>query len=350
MKSLLFGTVLLISVTLTYSQAPQAFNYQAILRNSDGTIKTGEPVSLQVSIVNDKGASVYLETHDATTNEFGLVNVIIGQGSSSDDFSMIDWGNGPYYLELEIDDEIIGSSQLISVPYALHASSVDREYIYEILDSLGLLNPKIEVTDFDGNIYGTVQIGDQVWMAENLRSTHYSDGTSISGVSVYDNNEDNAAIYGRLYTWEAMMNGAASSDANPSGIQGVCPSGWHLPSDNEWKELEMNLGMDENEANAADARGTNEGSKLAGNADLWNNGALENDSEFGTSGFMALPGGFRGTSGNHIRMADYAYFWSATVKSGVDTWIRVLIYDKTQVYRGLQQNQGVGFSVRCVKD
>ena len=122
---------------------------------------------------------------------------------------------------------------------------------------------KVEPTlvDYDGNFYQTVQIGNQVWMTENLKVTHYADGTTIPLVTdntawgnLDDNNTDKAYcyynndangegdIYGTLYTWAAAMNGASSSSANPSGVQGVCPTGWHLPSNAEWTELTDYLG------------------------------------------------------------------------------------------------------------
>ncbi len=118
------------------------------------------------------------------------------------------------------------------------------------------------VADYDGNTYKTIKIGKQWWMAENLKVTHYDDGTAISLVTsdtawaslgnnstdkayCYHSNNENGEkdTYGALYTWAAAMNGAGSSSANPSGTQGVCPTGWHLPSDKEWKQLEMYLGM-----------------------------------------------------------------------------------------------------------
>ncbi len=207
----------------------------------------------------------------------------------------------------------------------------------------------LKLKDYDGNEYATIALGNQIWMAENLKTTHYADGTAISGVYVYSNNENNAAIYGRIYTWTAAMNGETSSNENPSGIQGVCPSGWHLPSDEEWKELEMFLGMSESEANSINLRGTNEGSKLAGNSDLWNNGVLEDNAEFGTSGFLALPGGYRDTFGSFYSLGNYAYFWSATKENdGSFKWVRVLRHNYSAVIRvNYSENS---FSVRCVKN
>ncbi|KPJ98607.1 MAG: hypothetical protein AMJ60_07710, partial [Desulfobacterales bacterium SG8_35] len=131
------------------------------------------------------------------------------------------------------------------------------------------------VTDIDGNTYNTVVIGEQIWMAENLKVIHYSNGDPIPLVEGapewdtmsswvkaycwYDNNPNIGEVFGALYTWAAAMNGQPSSDNNPSGVQGVCPSGWHLPSDEEWKQLEMHLGMSRADADKdSEMRGTNE--------------------------------------------------------------------------------------------
>ena len=112
---------------------------------------------------------------------------------------------------------------------------VDAKVIYD------LIKDTTNVTDYDGNTYKTVKIGNQIWMAENLRSTHYSDGTPISHFE-YDNDSANVSIYGRLYSSQAVMKGAISSNINPSNVQGIAPDGWHLPSKAEWQELADYLG------------------------------------------------------------------------------------------------------------
>lgn len=121
MKKLLLSSLLIALLVASYSQAPNAFNYQAILRNADGTVKANETVSLQISIVNDLGASVYLEIHNTTTSELGLVSLIIGEGTTSDDLSTVDWSNGPYFIDITVNGVNLGSSPLLSVPYALYA-------------------------------------------------------------------------------------------------------------------------------------------------------------------------------------------------------------------------------------
>ena len=96
-------------------------------------------------------------------------------------------------------------------------------------------------TDYDNNNYTIVQTGNQIWMEENLKSTHYPDGTAVVYYD-YDHDPNNSLIYGRLYAWSPAMNGASSSNTNPSNVQGVCPNGWHLPSKAEWQQLAGFLG------------------------------------------------------------------------------------------------------------
>ncbi len=199
----------------------------------------------------------------------------------------------------------------------------------------------------DGQTYEWVTIGDQVWMAENLNYDQSSYGNDWS----YDNDESNCDTYGRLYDWKAVMQGETSSDENPSGVQGVCPDGWHVPSDEEWKELEMEFGMGWAEANSRDYnRGTNEGSKLAGNASLWADGKLVNNSEFATSGFTALPGGGRsGSSENFYGIGNHGTWFSSTGYGEDSGWGRTLNYDSTGIDRQAKVGD-FGFSVCCVKD
>jgi uncharacterized protein (TIGR02145 family) len=134
------------------------------------------------------------------------------------------------------------------------------------------------VTDIDGNTYATVMIGDQVWMAENLRVTRYSDGTSLENF-VMDNNEDNALEYGRLYGMEAALRVTSDSSVGQVHVQGASPEGWHIPSDEEWRQLIEHLGGE------AEAGGK---LKVAG-AEHW---SAPNAGATNQSGFGALPTGW----------------------------------------------------------
>ncbi len=277
---------------------------------------------------------------------------------------------GQYNVNIDIDSINFNSTNNDTMYVIKNAAIVSHYNVNTEIDSVIFYKPTIgnstTVTDYDGNVYNTVTIGSQVWMKENLRTTHYSDGTPIPHVTgdsnwdaliqtdkaycYYDDDPaTNASTYGALYTWAAAMNGAPSVTNNPSGVQGVCPTGWHLPSDDEWKELEMALGMSQADADDTDWRGTNEGSKLAGNAGLWSAGALESDADFGTSGFTALPGGFRYYNGTFINIGSNGYWWSATEYNAPNTWYRRMYYYDSNIYR-YNYYKVVGFSVRCLRD
>ncbi|MBT7825332.1 MAG: hypothetical protein HN600_01955 [Bacteroidetes bacterium] len=212
----------------------------------------------------------------------------------------------------------------------------------------GYCDPLIDV---DGYEYETIVIGDQIWMAENLEVTHYRNGDPILGgfnntewsqiylnetgaFAVYNDDPINAAIYGKLYNWYAINDN-----------RDVCPEDWHVPTDGDWVELETHLGISLWEVGDWGERGTNEGSQLAGNADLWGSGALENDENFDTSGFIALPGGIRELSGNYLFMGEVGYFWTSTTNVS-----RRIYLDDPRISREGDHHESYGFSVRCVKD
>jgi uncharacterized protein (TIGR02145 family) len=206
------------------------------------------------------------------------------------------------------------------------------------------------VTDYDGNVYQTVLIGDQCWMMENLKVTHYrngdpiphvTDGATWSELSTgaycnYDNDPANVATYGRLYNWYAV-----------DDSRNIAPEGWHVPSDDEWKQLEMYLGMSQAEADDVGWRGTDEGGKLkeAGTTHWY----PPNEGATNESGFTALPGGYRSLKGNFFDMGYGAYFWSSTEDSSFYAWRRYLYYNYSQVSR-YNYGKQFGFSVRCVRD
>lgn len=120
-----------------------------------------------------------------------------------------------------------------------------------------------------------------------------------------------------LYTWPAAMNGSTGSYSNPSEVQGVCPDGWHLPSDEEWKELEIFLGMAPDTVDIIGLRGTDIGSKLASSSEGWVDGYLDGNPVFGSSGLNAKPGGGRRYDGTFGHKGDNANFWTATEYSNI---------------------------------
>jgi len=213
------------------------------------------------------------------------------------------------------------------------------------------------VTDVDGNVYNTVAIGQQCWMKENLKTTQFSDGTSIpysssnSTVPARYNpggNASNVSTYGYLYNWYAVMNGNASSNSNPSPVQGVCPSGWHVPSNMEWSQLTgyvsafTDFQCDNNAQNIAKALAATTNWSAIGSilCAVGYNTNLNN-----ATGFSALPGGTRtgsvGTDG---------YFWTCT-QSDVSTAYAIhLAYNSPSLTVSADNAKTAGYSVRCVSD
>jgi len=193
--------------------------------------------------------------------------------------------------------------------------------------------------DIDSNIYPTVKIGDQWWMAENLKVTHYRNGDAIPNVSVnsswtnltsggyciFNNDQNNVATYGLLYNWYAV-----------DDSREIAPSGWHVPSDEEWKTLIDYLGGELVAGGKLKETGTTH----------WNS---SNEGATNESGFAALPGGYRDDGGTFYYLGNYAYFWSSAEYSSNYAWYRRLGYYSAYVYRGSYDKRH-GVSVRLVRD
>lgn len=428
-KRAVYLVALLTIAQALLSQVPQSFSYQAILRNADGSIKANESVTVMIEILQGsiEGNTAYLEVHNVTTNSKGLIIMDIGSGTTSDDLSSIDWGNGPYFLSVTVDGINLGANQLLSVPYALHAKVADtikgginetdpdfnawdkstgivitesqisnlQGYLtvesdpvfseseasritsehfnniqnlggintgdqdlsgYASIESLNELKAQVEmiqielgfiVKDIEGNVYPTVKIGDQVWMATNLRSTKYSDGTSIPQVEPripWDNLTDSerafcwaendslthAELFGALYSWAAAMNGSEISNLVPSGVQGVCPEGWHLPSGAEWDVLSNLFGGDAVSGAALKQEGT----------EYWlypNTGTNE-------SHFNALPAPVVSDDGLFYGAGSLTKFWTTQGSS-----VRSMEGASDYLYKWTEDPTN-GYSVRCIKD
>jgi uncharacterized protein (TIGR02145 family) len=205
------------------------------------------------------------------------------------------------------------------------------------------------VTDIDGNVYKTIKIGNQEWMAENLRTTKYSDGSAIPvmadtvspGYSYYDNttNSDSINKFGALYNWYAVNTGK------------LAPVGWHVPDSSEWKDLEEYL-----IANGYNWNGTTVGNKiaksLAANTD-WivyaTPGTIGCDlTKNNRSGFSALPGGIYGYGGSNF-IGDAGYWWSSTGGNGQGAYNRILSLAREDLNE-FYLSKSYGLSVRLVKD
>lgn len=210
-----------------------------------------------------------------------------------------------------------------------------------------VVDDEFTVTDIDGNVYRTVVIGDQEWMAENLRVKRYRNGDRIQGnisggdwynttdgaYSRYDDDMRSDEIYGKLYNWYAVAD-----------ERGLCPEGWRVPADAEWKQLEIYLGLTPGEADEYGARGTDEGGKLKkSGTQYWNS---PNEGATDETGFAALPGGY---VGGFYFIGLFGSWWTSTEVHDMNAWSRLLDHYTAKIYR-LSNNKKEGFSVRCIRD
>ena len=361
---------LLISATV-FSQSAEAFKYQAVVRNNSGELITDQNVSLRISIrdLTADGTILYRETHSPTTNDYGLVNISIGDGTPiSGSFETIPWGIGDKFISIDLDPNggssfiSLGTSQLLNVPFSLHAkessglvlmTSIQRDEIVEPYLGMQIFNSDtrkinyydgygwLEITgvkqaDFncgnplldsrDGQYYNTVELGGLCWMAENLNyglminATENQSDNGIVEKYCYSNNQslcDNT--YGALYQWREMMQYTTAE-----GVQGVCPptGGWRLPTESEWNALVTATG----------------GAANAGTSLI----------EGGDSGFEALMAGQTNLFPYpFIDVGQRGYFWTSSQSSSANANNLYIKFNDPQVYSG-QQDKYFGHSVRCV--
>jgi uncharacterized protein (TIGR02145 family) len=263
----------------------------------------------------------------------------------------------------------LGTTQMMSVPFALQANGIkmktsatgDTLYTgngnYLIIPGLSAANPILNqpeapVTDIDGNVYQTVRIGTQVWMKENLKVSKYRNGSSIptgltnsqwssttSGAfTVYNNDQTNNTTYGKLYNWYAVADS-----------RGLCPTGWHVPNDAEWKTLETIIGMPVNELDNVGARGVGPGigGLLKSTSTLW---ASPNSNASNSTGFSALPSGDRTYTGFFENIGAISFWWTSTEVSPGGAMDRNLYTNNAGIGRGNGLFKQMGMTVRCLKN
>ena len=409
--------LVIASLTQLQAQAPQGFNYQATVRNSSGDLIVNTNVYFKFNIIQGSQTAVpiFTETHYVPTDDLGQVNLVIGQGTANTGtFSELDWSQGSYYLGIELDTGngylAMGTTQLLSVPYALYAensgnstpttpnlgsvlaedNSAEQQQIKNLLDPtddqdavtkiytyskaevdelLDSMNEKIDiletlsgigtVTDIDGNNYDYLTYGTKAWTVENAEMVTYRDGTPIPEVT--DATEwsnlttgawsyyDNDPTKPRLYNWYAVM---GIHDADPNTLnKKFAPEGWHVPSKAEWTTLENYL-----IANGYNFDGTTTGNKIAKamastlgwTADDNLGYPGYNQSTNNSSGFNAIPNGNRQTNGDFVNLSSKTGFWGSSEFS-VSLGDLILIqrdYPSTVSY---SVNKPVGLSVRFVK-
>jgi uncharacterized protein (TIGR02145 family) len=375
-------TLLALTITLIVSaQAPQGFNYQATVRNSSGALLLNQIVLVKFNVFQNSatGTLVYSENQTANTDDLGHIALVVGQGTATTGtFSNINWGSGSYYLGIELNSGSggyvnMGTTQLLSVPYALYSNSsatstpqnltsvlnagnsanntkitnlgdpvnpkdaVNKDYVdAQILLLQNYINT-LPVTDIDGNTYLPVTICNQTWTKSNLNVSHYRNGDEIPQVTdptqwanlttgawcYYNNDPANGAIYGKMYNWYAI-----------NDPRGLAPQGWHVPTDTEWNTLISCLGGNAVAGGKMKEVGTT----------YW---STPNLGATNSSRFTGLPGGQRNYFGN-FETIQIGSWWSSS-EIGNFAYQRSIFYDTTTVVRsGLGKLTGI--YVRCIKD
>ena len=387
--------IIICKITLfslsVFAQAPEKMSYQAVIRNNSNALVVNQSIGMQVSILQNSpgGNAMYIEKHSPTTNGNGLVSLEIGTGTIvSGNFASIDWSNGTYFIKTETDIAggvnytISGTSQLLSVPYALYAKNI-KSSVSSTGDTLFIGNqsyiiPGISaanngsqggdtnhscgatdvhnsnlnygsVTDLNGNVYKTIIIGSQEWMAENLKTSFYSNGAPIPNITnnfqwsslssgawtQYNNNNLYDCPYGFLYNWYAV------ADA-----RNICPTGWHVPSSDEWNIM---IGyLDPNYiANVLGSQSLIVGGKLKSmNSQYWQSPNQDASNE---TGFSALPGGGRDSNGSFGSIDNLCFFWTSQENGSAAGWSRDISSSSGSIEK-YSYDKRVGYSVRCIKD
>lgn len=196
------------------------------------------------------------------------------------------------------------------------------------------------IKDSDGNTYNSVKIGTQTWLVENLKTTKYLNGDAIPNIteisswnalssgaySDFDNNSGNSALYGHLYNWYVVKDSRK-----------ICPTGWHIPTNEDWLTLTTSLG------GTAVAGGK---LKEAGTVH-W---AVPNTQASNSSGFTALPAGYRYANGYFFDLSEAVFFWTSSGSSANNGYAWSLFYNDEAAYEESNNDAKNGYSVRCIKD
>jgi uncharacterized protein (TIGR02145 family) len=383
-KFYIFLYLVIASLTQLQAQAPQSFNYQATVRNTTGELIINSNVYFKFNVIqgSQTAVPVFTETHYVPTDDLGQVTLIIGEGTANTGvFSEIDWSLGSYFLGIELsingdnDYVAMGTTQLLSVPFALYAANsgnatpatpdleavlaennsannqqiknlqdptdtqdaVTKNYTYskaEVDALIANLQSQIDntetasVTDIDGNTYDYITYGDQVWTVDNAAMETYRDGTPIpqvtdatewsnltTGAWCYYNNDPTK---GKLYNWYAVMGIHDTDESTPN--KEFAPEGWHVSSDAEWTTLVEYL-----IANGYNYDGTTTENKLAksmasttgwgtstGTGEIGNDQSLNNSSRFN-----AFPEGLRYSDGSFNSEGGNAVFWTSSENEDV---------------------------------
>ena len=372
-------TLALLFSAILFAQAPALIPYQAIARNAAGEPMANSTLNARFTIHDGTatGTNVWQELQTVSTSALGLFTVQLG---SSVPLTSVNWASGSKFMQVELDLGSgfvdIGTQQLLSVPYALHSEhagngfarvSYNGDTLYFNNGSFVVMpgissangigspsscgapdihNPNLSygtMTDQEGNVYKTIVIGSQEWMAENLNTSIYRNGDAIptnldnaawqsatSGAWAYYNNDASYACpFGKLYNWYTCV------DARQ-----LCPVGWHVPSEAEWRVLIDNYGF----GGQLKTTGT-----IQAETGLWH---TPNADANNSSGFSGIPGGGRFADGTFQTLSYIGYWWSSseeTVGGNGDAY-HIELYDfDGYAYRTIGV-KSYGYSLRCFRD
>lgn len=364
------STVAGLDCSTTYYVRAYATNSVGISYGEIHEVTTLEPTIPEVSTLNvtmesnlsaSVQAEVVLENCDSVSAR-GVCWNTTGTPTIAD--SYIENGTGAGAFTCQLTDLSFDTTYHVRA-FAINGMGIsygeERVFTATIPDGSPCYNTPT-VTDRDGNIYNTLQFGSQCWMKENLRTTKYADGTPIAqGNSnpnsntaywYYPNNTpSNKSAYGLLYTWKAVMRNSASTSANPSGILGICPSGWHVPSESEWVQLTDYIGTCEqyvcggNPQNVAKALADTMGWRPYTNTCAIGNSPADNNA----SGFSAPPAGKVNTLGEAANFGTYSLYWTTTEWTNETAYSHYFYYRYAVARHGLD-GKDLSHSVRCVRD
>ena len=346
--------------TSSMAQSPAAIPYQAVLRNTDGSVIGNSPATITFKIHDStaSGPVVFEETHTTTSNAQGLIGLNIGEGSVvTGTLNSVNWAIGNKFLQVLINvgngggTSLIdlGTQQMMSVPYALHTNETYMR-VSAIGDSLFVGNtvtivpgisaanlPAAEnIFDADGNAYTSVVIGTQEWLAQNLKTTKYCNGdalvtdlisiswqsSSVGAWAYYNDDPTMNDTFGKLYNFYAVTDS-----------RGVCPCGWHVPTTIEWNTLMDFLG------------GPSVSGGTLKSTTSWN---APNVGATDAVGFGAQAGGYRLSNGTYSQQNVYGYFWTKNT-FGSNGVYRRFYFDSAAV-QSVDYSKRGGLSVRCLKD
>ncbi len=353
------GVVISGATTMTYSYVPVnndvitcvftsnppcTFSNTATSNAITMTVTPVLPISVTISASDNPFISGSTVTFIATPINGGTVPTYqwkvngISVGTNNNTYSYIPVNNDSVFCVLTSNDQCVTGNPATSNKIVMTVAP-------------GIPCPGVPTVTYGGKTYNTVQIGNQCWFKENLNI-----GTKINGTQAQMNNgviekyccdnlETNCDVYGGLYQWNEMMNYTSSSGTNPSGIEGICPSGWHLPSDAEWCQLEMFLDASVT-CSVQGWRGTDAGGKMKEQG--YNHWATPNVGATNISGFSALPGANVGTPNVFADLYNGAWFWSTTESTSPYAYYRALYKTTPQIAR-YDAGKTNGHSARCIK-